>query len=168
MLLHPLRLLRAAAGSLICYTISCAKQKSSPFFPFFRLLFRFGGKMPEDVFFRACGWPPERENTPGSPVSVFSVSVFFSGVHDRTAVTKEADCVHETKDSSGRRRCPHETICLKSTVFFCCKRLILQYFNSWHASCLTEAGILKTHQINHQKQRSRDYAGHSENDRKDT
>ena len=52
--------------------------------------------------------------------------------------------------------------------FFCCKRLILQYSNSWHASCLMEAGILKTHQINHQKQRSRDYAGHSENDRKDT
>lgn len=52
--------------------------------------------------------------------------------------------------------------------FLCCKRLILQYSNSWHASCLMEVGILKTHQINHQKQRSRDYAGHSENDRKDT
>jgi hypothetical protein len=98
----------------------------------------------------------------------YPVSVFFSGVHDRTAVTEEADCGYETKDPCGRPGCPHETFCLKSALLFCCKRLILQYSNSWHASCLMKAGILKTHQINHQKQRSRDYAGHSENDRKDT
>ena len=151
MLLHPLRLLHAAAGSLIRYTISCAKQKSSPFFRFFDFYSDSAERCRKGVFPRACGWPPERKNTPGSPVSVFPFPFSFPESMTELPSQKRRTANVRQKNYAGGGDAHVRHFVSNQRCFFCCKRLILQYSNSWHASCLTEIGILNTHQINHQK-----------------
>lgn len=145
-----------------------AQNKNQAFFPVFSTFVPIRRKDAGRRFFPRLRMAAGTENVSGSPVSIIPFPFSFPESMTELPSQKRRTANVRQKNHAGGGDAHMRHFVSNWQYFLCCNRLILQHSNSWHARCLIEAGILKTHQINHQKQRSRDYAGHSENDRKDT